>query len=462
MNPLKRLTALAAALVLAGCSQLPQYERPAAPVPGAFPYPSAQEGAPAAALAWEEYFTDARLRTLIATALRNNRDLRVATLNIAQARAQYDIRNADRLPTVAFTASAARQPSLINNAPQQTTLYQANLAFSAWELDFFGRIASLSESALQQFLATEEGRNAAQMSLVASVAASWLNLAADEELLALTEQTLQTRAQSMELMRLRLEQGVSSELDFRLAQSLYETARASLAQFQRQRATDLNTLALLVGAPVAPQFEVKVTTESVELADLPAGIPSEVLVRRPDVRQAEHLLMSANADIGAARAAFFPRIALTAGIGTASADLGGLVAGNAWGYTVIPSLAQTVFDGGRNRANLAATEVSREIAVAQYERAIQQAFREVADALAGRATYSDQVRAQAAVVEAEAMRFRLAQLRYQNGVASTLDLLDAQRSLFLAQQDLVRARLGRLQNQVQLYRSLGGGWNPDP
>jgi len=172
--------------------------------------------------------------------------------------------------------------------------------------------------------------------------------------------------------------------------------------------------------------------------------------------------MSANADIGAARAAFFPRIALTAGIGTASADLGGLVAGNAWGYTVIPSLAQTVFDGGRNRANLAATEVSREIAVAQYERAIQQAFREVADALAGRATYSDQVRAQAAVVEAEAMRFRLAQLRYQNGVASTLDLLDAQRSLFLAQQDLVRARLGRLQNQVQLYRSLGGGWNPDP
>ena len=460
MSSMKKLTALAAALVLAGCSQMPLYERPEAPVPGAFPYPSAQEGTPAAELRWEQYFTDARLRALIASALRNNRDLRVAVLNIAQARAQYDIRNADRLPTVAFTASAARQPSLINNAPQQTTLYQANLAFSAWELDFFGRIASLSESALQQFLATEEGRNAAQMSLVASVAATWLNLAADEELLALTQQTLQTREQSLQLMRLRMEQGVSSEIDYRLAQSLYETARASLAQFQRQRATDLNTLALLVGEPVDPQFAVQVTTEGVELPDVPAGVPSEVLVRRPDVRQAEHQLMSANADIGAARAAFFPRITLTAGVGTASADLGGLFKGSAWGYTVIPSLAQTVFDAGRNRANLAATEVGRDIAVAQYERAIQQAFREVADALAGRATYSEQVRAQSAVVDAEAVRFRLAQLRYQNGVASTLDLLDAQRSLFAAQQDLVRVRLGRLQNQVQLYRSLGGGWAP--
>ncbi|GAB3770065.1 multidrug efflux RND transporter outer membrane channel subunit OprM [Ramlibacter monticola] len=457
---MKKLSALTAALVLAGCSQMPQYERPAAPVPGAFPYPSAQEGTPAIDLRWEQYFTDARLRSLIASALRNNRDLRIAVLNIAQARAQYDIRNADKYPTVAFNASAARQPSFINNAPQQTTLYQANLAFSAWELDFFGRIASLSESALQQFLATEEGRNAAQMSLVANVAATWLNLAADEELLALTEQTLQTRAQSMDLMKLRFEQGVSSEIDFRLAQSLYETARASLAQFQRQRAIDLNTLALLVGEPMDPRFEVQVTTASVDLPDVPAGLPSEVLVRRPDVQQAEHLLMSANADIGAARAAFFPRITLTAGVGTASADLGGLFKGSAWGYTVIPSLAQTVFDAGRNRANLAATEVSRDIAVAQYERAIQQAFREVADALAGRATYSEQVRAQAAVVDAESVRFRLAGLRYQNGVASTLDLLDAQRSLFSAQQDLVRVRLGRLQNQVQLYRSLGGGWNP--
>ena len=458
MTSMKKLTALAAALVLAGCSQLPTYERPAAPVPDAFPYPSAKEGTPAAEVAWQDYFTDARLRGLIAASLRNNRDLRVAILNIEQARAQYNIVRADRLPTVNATATAARQPSLING--QESTLFQANVAFSAWEIDFFGRIASLSESALARYLATEEGRNAAQMSLVASVATTWLNLAADEELLVLTQQTIVTREETLRLMKLRMEQGISSEIDYRLAQSLYETARASLAQFQRQRANDLNSLALLVGEPVAPQYEVGVTTAGVELPDVPAGVPSDVLVRRPDVREAEELLVSANANIGAARAAFFPRISLTAGIGTASADLAGLFKGSAFGFTVAPSLVQTLFDSGRNQANLTVAQVSRDIAVAQYERAIQQAFREVADALAGRATYGEQVRAQAAVVEAEEGRVRLARLRYQNGVASTLDLLDAQRSLFAAQQDLVRARLGRLQNQVQLYRSLGGGWNP--
>ncbi|HET8748672.1 MAG TPA: efflux transporter outer membrane subunit [Ramlibacter sp.] len=455
----KTLGALAAALVLAGCTSLiPKYERPALPVPDAFPYPAAQEGTPAASLPWQQFFTDERLRTLIATALRNNRDLRVAVLNIAQARAQYDIRNADRLPTVAGTASASRAPSPVNG--QQVTTLQANIAFSAWEIDLFGRIASLSEAALAQYFATEEGRNAAQTTLVASVASTWLALAADEELLELTRQTLQTREESLRLTRLRFENGASSELDFRLAQSLYETARATLAQLQRQRATDLDTLALLVGEPVSPQYEVGLTTGKVLLADVPAGLPSDVLVRRPDVRQAEQQLLAANANIGAARAAFFPRITLTAGIGTASSDLAGLFKGGAWGFTVAPTLVQTIFDAGRNRANLAATEVSRDIAVAQYERAIQQAFREVADALAGRATFGEQVRAQAAVVEAETVRYRLARLRYENGVASYLDLLDAQRSLFAAQQALVQARLASLQNQVQLYRSLGGGWNP--
>jgi NodT family efflux transporter outer membrane factor (OMF) lipoprotein len=457
-RPLRTLSTLAAAAVLAGCSLMPRYERPAAPVAPAFPYPARTEGVPARELPWQQFFTDARLRSLIEAALRNNRDLRVAVLNIAQARAQYDIRRADRLPTVAATASASRGPSPTNG--NEVTTLQANLAFSAWEIDFFGRIASLSEAALAQYLATEEGRNAAQMTLVASVATTWLNLAADEELLELTKQTLATREESLRLTRLRFENGASSEIDFRLAQSLYETARASLAQFQRQRATDLNTLALLVGEPVAPQYEVGITTAGVSLPDVPAGIPSEVLVRRPDVRQAEQQLVAANANIGAARAAFFPRITLTAGVGTASSDLSGLFKGGSWGFTVAPTLVQTVFDAGRNRANLASAEVSRDIAVAQYERAIQQAFREVADALAGRATYGDQVRAQATVVEAEAVRYKLAQLRYENGVASYLDLLDAQRSLFTAQQGLVQARLAGLQNQVQLYRSLGGGWNP--
>jgi NodT family efflux transporter outer membrane factor (OMF) lipoprotein len=456
---MRTLSTLAAALLLAGCSMMPKYERPAAPVAPSFPYPSAQQGTPASELAWDQFFADARLRSLIASALRNNRDLRVAVLNIAQARAQVDIRNADRFPTVGAGLSATRAPDTQGN---QATTLQASLAFSSWELDFFGRIASLSEAALAQYLATEEGRKAAQITLVASVANTWLNLAADEELLALTRQTLATREETLRLTRMRFEAGASSEIDFRLAQSLFETARVTLAQVQRQRATDLNALALLVGEPVAPDFQVGITTEGVQLPDVPAGLPSEVLVGRPDVRQAEQQLVAANANIGAARAAFFPRISLTAGIGTASRDLAGLFTGGSWGYTVAPSLLQPIFDAGRNRAGLASAQAARDIAVAQYERAVQQAFRDVADALAGRATYGDQVQAQANVVEAESVRLRLARLRYDNGVASYLDLLDAQRSLFSAQQGLVQARLARLQNQVQLYRSLGGGWTATP
>jgi NodT family efflux transporter outer membrane factor (OMF) lipoprotein len=455
MSLLKFAATAVAAAVLAGCSMMPKYERPEAPVPGSFPYPSATSGVPAADLPWEEFFADARLRTLIATALRNNRDLRIAVLNIAQARAQYDIRNADRFPTLGGTLSATRAPNPQGN---QATTLQANLGISAWEIDFFGRIASLSEAALAQYLATEEGRKAAQITLVASVANAWLNLAADEELLEITREALATREESLRLTRLRFENGASSEIDFRLAQSLTETARATLAQLQRQRAIDLNTLGLLLGEPVGPGFQVDVRTAGIRLPDAPAGVPSEVLARRPDVRQAEQQLVAANANIGAARAAFFPRISLTAGIGTASSDLAGLFSGGSWGYTVAPSLLQPIFDAGRNRAGLASAQATRDIALAQYERAIQQAFRDVADGLAGRTTLDEQVRAQATVVEAEAVRFRLARLRYDNGIASYLDLLDAQRSLFAAQQGLVQVRLARLQNQVQLYRALGGGW----
>lgn len=454
MSSRKILTAVAAAL-LAGCSMIPKYERPAAPVPGAFPYPSAHQGVAPAQLPWDRFFPDPHLRALIDTALANNRDLRIAVLNIQQARAQYDIRNADRYPTVGASAGVSRAP---NSFGKEATVYTVGLGISSWEIDFFGRIASLSQAALAQYLATEEGRKAAQITLVASVANTWLSLAADEELLKITRETLATREESLRLTRLRFDNGAASEIDFRLAQSLAETARATLAQFQRQRATDLNALALLVGEGVAPSYEVGVTTEGVHLPDVPAGVPSEVLVQRPDVRQAEDQLVSANANIGAARAAFFPRISLTASGGSASTELSGLFKGGSFVYTVAPSLFQTVFDAGRNRANLASAQVARDIAVAQYERAIQQAFRDVSDALAGRATYTDQVDAQTRVVEAESVRYRLAKLRYDNGVASYLDLLDAQRSLFTAQQALVQARLARLQNQVSLYRSLGGGW----
>jgi outer membrane protein, multidrug efflux system len=444
-----------AALLAGGCSMIPTYERPAPPVAPAFPYAPATTGTPAAQLPWESFFSDPRLRKLIQTALENNRDLRVAVLNMTQARAQYDIRNADRLPTVGLNASATRAP---NSFGKEANVYTVNLGISSWEIDFFGRVAALSQAALAQYLATEEGRKSAQISLVASVANTWLALAADEELLKLTQDTLATREETLRLTRLRFESGVTSEIDYRLALSLAESSRAALAQVRRQRATDLDALALLVGQPVGPDFTVDVTTLDVKLPDVPAGLPSEVLVNRPDVRQAEQVLIATNANIGAARAAFFPRISLTAGAGTASTELSGLFKDGSWVYTVAPSLVQTVFDAGRNRANLSSAEAARDIAVAQYERAIQQAFRDVSDALAGRATYGEQVRALGAVVEAESTRFRLARLRYESGVASYLDLLDAQRSLFTAQTALVQSRLQGLQNQVQLYRSLGGGW----
>ncbi len=454
MNRFQFAGAALAAAVLSGCSMMPAYERPPAPVAGDWPAPAAATGTPAAELPWQQFFGDARLRQLIDIALRNNRDLRIAVLNIEQARAQYDIRRADRLPTVGVTVGAARAPV----ADGHQTSYSAGLGFSTWEIDFFGRVASLSEAALAQYLATEEGRKAAQISLVASVANTWLSLVADEELLELTRQTLATREESLRLVQLRFDNGVTSELDVRQAQSLAESARVTLAQLTRQRALDLDALALLLGQPVPAEGAGHAGTAALALPDVPAGTPSEVLTRRPDVRQAEQQLIAANANIGAARAAFFPRIALTAGLGAASPELSGLFKGGAWGFTAAPQLLQPIFDAGRNRAGLAAATVARDIALAQYERAIQVAFREVSDALAGRATFGEQLRAQGQVAQAEAVRYRLSELRYRNGVASSLDLLDAQRSLFAAQQALVQTRLQQLQSQVLLYRALGGGW----
>jgi NodT family efflux transporter outer membrane factor (OMF) lipoprotein len=454
---------VAASVLLAGCSLMPTYQRPAAPVPGAWPYDAATQGTPAAALDWQDFFGEPRLRALIATALANNRDLRIAVLNIEQARAQYDIRNADRFPSIGAAASASRAPSAGggngNGNAKLATTYTAGLVLSAWEIDFFGRIASLSEAALAQYLATEEGRKAAQISLVSSVANAWLNLVADEDLLAVTRQTLATRDESLRLTRLRFDSGVSSELDFRQAQSLAESARVALAQQQRQQALDVDALSLLLGQPTTAAIAAGTAIAGMSLPDVPAGLPSDVLVRRPDVQQAEQQLVAANANIGAARAAFFPRITLTAAFGTASTQLSGLFRSGSWALTAAPQLLQPIFDAGRNRAGLRSAEVGRDIAVAQYERAIQTAFREVSDALAGRATLADQLRAQDKVTEAETARLRLSTLRYDNGVASYLELLDAQRSLFTARQAQIQTRLQLLQNQVLLYRALGGGWS---
>jgi multidrug efflux system outer membrane protein len=408
-------------------------------------------------MAWQRFFTDARLQQLITLALQNNRDLRVSVLNIEQARAAYQIQRADRFPAVnaGLTGNRASTPG---NAPL-TSVYQAGLSVSSFELDLFGRVRNLTESALAQYLATEEARKASQISLIATVANTYLAFLADEEQLALTQQTLKTREESLRLTKLRFENGVVSKLDLQQSISLVEGARAVLAQQQRLRAQDLNALTLLIGQPIPDNLPQGATLASTNLPDLPAGMPSDLLASRPDIRAAEQQLVAANADIGAARANYFPRISLTGSAGSASSELSGLFKSGSFGWSFTPSVILPLFDFGARRAGVESARAGRDIAVAQYEKSIQTAFREVADALAGQATFSEQLRAQQATAESESERFKLSDLRYRSGTANYLDLLDAQRSLFVAQQSAVEANLARLQNQVTLYRVLGGGWS---
>ncbi len=458
----------ACALFLSGCVSLaPDYQRPVAPVAAQFPVVSGSTAAPATPasdIEWQSFFTDAKLKQLIEAALQNNRDLRIAVLNIEQARAQFQIRRADQFPTINAALTGSRQPNTTpaNGAGGITSVYTAGLAVTAYELDFFGRVASLKDAALAQYLATEEGRKTAQISLIANVANTYLGLLADDELLSITQQTLTTRQASYKLAKLRFDSGVASELDLRSAESLLEAANTALAQQTRQRALSENALTLLVGQSLSANLSSKdASFAKTTLQDIPAGLPSDLLVRRPDIRQAEQQLMAANANIGAARAAFFPRISLTATAGTASSRLAGLFQAGTWGWTLAPQLLLPIFDAGRNTAGLASSKAAEGIAVATYEKAIQTAFKEVSDALAGRATYAEQLRAVQAQANAEAVRYRLADLRYQNGVASQLDQLDAQRSLFTARQAVVQTRLAQLQSQVTLYKVLGGGWKDE-
>lgn len=463
-NFIAKSTALAASAFLAGCSLMPTYERPIAPIATQWPAiaavspPSDTTGVQSIpALAWQDYFTDPTLRQLIETALIHNRDLRVSVLNTQQARAQLGIRQADQFPTLNAAATGSRTPSssgTINSA------YSAGLTVTAYELDFFGRVASLKEQALAQYLATSEAAQSAQISLIATVAQSSMSLLADEALLAVSHQTLDSRAESLKLVELKLQHGAASDFELRGAQTLLESTRITLAQQQRQRALDENALVLLLGQPLDEASRAQLKQQSLnqlKLAELPAGLPSDLLARRPDIRQAEQLLIASNANIGAARAAFFPRISLTAGAGSASNALSGLFKDGAWGWTLAPQLVLPIFDAGRNQANLDAARTGREMAVAQYEKAIQSAFREVADALASRATLVHQLQASQALLEAETARNHLTQLRLDHGVANQLEWLDARRSLFAAQQALVQTRLAYQQNQIALFKTLGGG-----
>ena len=456
------LTAMAGAMLLGGCINfIPAYQRPAAPVPATYPAEllpaAAATSAPAAAdIDWSTYFADPRLRRLIEVSLANNRDLRIAVLNIDQARAAYGIRRADELPTIGVGASAQRQPA----GGKVVNAYAVGLQMASFELDLFGRVHSLSQAALSQYLATEEARKAAQIALIAAVANTYVSLLANDELLRVTRATLTARDESFKLTKLRFDNGASSELDFRQAEQLLEGARAALALAQRQRSLDDNTLLLLLGqSPPADLPPGVPLAMQQKVVDLPAGLPSELLTRRPDVRAAEQQLLAANANIGAARAAFFPRISLTANAGTASTELGKLFESGTFAFTGVATLLQPIFDAGRNQANFDLSKVNRDIAVAQYEKAVQNAFREVADALAGRATLGEQLRAQTALVNAAEVSFKLTDLRYRNGASSYFEVLEAQRTLFTAQQAAVQVQAQQVQNLVTLYKVLGGGWN---
>jgi len=449
--------------ILTGCSLAPTYVRPDAPVSANFAdaeksvsgRPSAKE------TQWRTFFTEPRLQALITTALEQNRDLRMAALRIEEARALYDIQSADRLPNVNGNMSGARARTPVSLSstgnPVVSSNYQVGLSLASFELDFFGRVRSLNEAALAQYLATEHARQAAQMSLIAEVAKAYLTERALAEQFELAKKTLEGRQATYQFTQQRFDAGASSALDVRLSETLMLSARTSLSAFERQRAQAANALTLLVGKPLNDFPHARSFSEQQLATDLSAGLPSDLLSNRPDIQAAEQRLKATNANIGAARAAFFPRIALTSSIGTASNALSGLFETGSRSWTFAPQLTLPIFDAGRNNANLTLAQVRNNIAVADYEKSIQVAFREVADTLAARSALDAQLSDQTALRDAQADRLRLADLRFKNGIASAIDVLDAQREMYTAEQSLVQTHLLRLTNAIDFYRALGGG-----
>ncbi len=457
---------LVMSIFLYGCPRSSQYARPALPVPSVWPESAVagagSTGAPAAVdLKWQDFFTDQRLQSVIALALANNRDLRAATLNIEKVRSLYRIQRAEQFPTVVASAGADayRVPRNLssNDKAQTVSQYTLGLGTTSWELDFFGRIRSLKQSALEQYFATEQARAAAQISLVAAVADIYLALAADRENLKLAQVTFDAQQATYELIQRIRDAGIASDLDVRQAQTQVEAARVDIATYSGQVALDSNALNLLVGAPVASGMLSDELGKIGALKEVAPGLPSDLLLRRPDILQAEHQLKAANANIGAARAAFFPRITLTAAGGITSSDLTNLFKPAAGTWNLAPQAVLPIFDSGARRAAYRAAELDRDMAVAAYEKAIQSAFREVSDALNLRTTLVAQQTAQQSLLNALVETYRLSEIRYKGGIDSYLSVLIAQRSLYAAQQQLVGVRLAQLSNMVALYRVLGGG-----
>lgn len=458
---------LAAALAMGGCTPAPRLEVPPSPAAAAYPADTrlradvAAEGKAASDTAWREYFVDPYLRTLIALALENSRDLRGAVLRVEEARAAYGIRRADRYPTVTggIDAARARTPAdlSVTGRTQIGGQYQAGVGLAAWELDFWGRVRDLKDAALETYLATGAARRAASVGLVAQVADAYLALRELDERIALARRTIASREESFRIFKRRFEIGAISRTDLVQVETLLHQSRTLAAQLEQARAAQSHALTLIVGAapPLPPPADA--FDDAAVARDPRVGLPSDVLLQRPDIIAAEHRLRATRANIGAARAAFYPRIALTGSLGSASAELEGLFGSGSGSWLFAPSLVLPLFDAGRNRANLDLAEARRDLALADYEKTVQTAFREVSDALSARHWLAEQVRSQQAALAAQAERERLARLRYDNGGAPYFEVLDAQRDLLAAEQQLVQLRRALLSSRVGLYAALGGG-----
>ncbi|WP_044041896.1 efflux transporter outer membrane subunit [Caballeronia insecticola] len=471
-----RLSLIAAgiALLASGCTMTPQYVQPELPVSASFPtggvyaaQPGAAsdarsaKGVAAADIGWRDFFVDARLQRLIDIALKNNRDLRVSVLNVQAAQAQYRIARAQLLPSIGAQAGQSRQRSpetLASFGQTVQNTYSVGLN-AAWEIDLFGRVQSLKDQALAKYFATAYARKAAEISLVSQVATQYLQVLQADDLLAVTRQTLKSTRDSFNIVKLQFDNGAASELDVSQAQAVMESAAANLQAQERARAQAVNALVLLLGEPMPEDMPAGMALDGQNLlTDIPAGLPSDVLLHRPDIMEAEQNLLAANANIGAARAAFFPRISLTGSFGTLSPTLGGLFKAGSAAWSFAPTITLPIFEGGQNQANLDLANIEKKVEIAQYEKAVQSAFSDVADGLAARGTYDQQIAALARDAAAQQRRLDLSTLRYKQGVDSYLGVLTAQQDLYSVQQTLISARTQRLANLVTLYQALGGGW----
>lgn len=451
---------LLTAALFTSCSFIPSLDKPGVEVvPVSFSGNGG--GSTSATLEWRSFFTDPRLKKLVGTALENNRDLRVAALNVEQARAQYGISRSALFPSVDLSATGSRRrtpgSTVSGGTAVESRNYDVSVGVTSYELDLFGRVRSLNHAALERYFASDAARLGAQISLVAEVASQYFAERALLEQIELSEQTLQSVSQTYDLTKTRLDAGDVSELDARSVEIQVQTAKANLAAYHQQLAVTRNALVFLTGS----SLEGLPSGRSLEqglVSDLRAGVPSDLLTRRPDILESEHELRAANADIGAARAAFFPRITLTGSAGTASRSLGDLFqsGSSAWAFT--PQISVPIFDGGLNKANLDSTQVRKQIEIARYEKSIQNGFREVSDGLAARTGINSRIAAYEGLVEAQQRRFDLANARYTQGVDSYFEVLDAHQELYAARQSLIQLRLARLTNAVGLYKALGGGW----